>query len=618
MKYRYIKYGLNNASSGRVSRYIFLALAFMVLSGCDGFFNKKQTEVESLRVLKELSEVRESTEIKNPLPELYKQPPTKLEFKDGVKVFYFTRNHPAEHLARLITEQLELKSNPNSATNQLVVYCNNHEQADQVLSYLQKVDVPPVQVNINCLILERFGDITMDWETSILIQNLFGEEVTLGERLGTFFLREEEGKFFAIKDGNIFEINPADFPGVPLDTFTSGELLDLAPAFPGASLRETERSNFGLDFGYWIDKWVPGHQVRAVIDVLVSQGYLKILLNPTLETVNGQQARVTIKDYTPIEKVKTGLGGASDAYNITEYTWVEDTLTVTPVVYADGSIGLTTSIKIGSRSKPEGVVQRSIITERSIDVAENRVKPGQSLVIGGMRKSERRSVIRGIPFLKDIPILGIFFSSKDFEDKATEIIFILTPSISSGGRDHTEVVEEIRKKHKTPHYEAGLGEALTEPLGGGAYTDLVEKRATETEVARLQAEARRDQAKEELQAQIELAQKIKQDAENLRNQASDLEKKALEAQALAEKAAKAAIAEQEQSQSDHKRIEELTEQARAAFTEYQKLLGEVEKAREQAQQAEERANKLKEEFQQKTAPPSQPQNTPPAAEPAGK
>ena len=183
-----------------------------------------------------------------------------------------------------------------------------------------------------------------------------------------------------------------------------------------------------------------------MVDMLISKGYLKILLNPTLETVNGQEAKVTIRDYAPIEKIVTKEG--VDPYSLTEYQWVEDTLEVTPSVFADGSIGLKTSIKIGSKSKPEGVVQTSIITERSIDVAENRIKPGQSLVIGGMRKSEKRSVVRGVPFLKDIPILGVLFSSKDFEEKATEIIFILTPSISSGGVEHAKVVEQIRKKDR--------------------------------------------------------------------------------------------------------------------------------------------------------------------------
>ena len=244
-----------------------------------------------------------------------------------------------------------------------------------------------------------------------------------------------------------------------------------------------------MDFGYWQNKGVPGHQIRAVVDVLISHGYLKILLNPTLETVNGQKATVTIKDFAPTQKVELGRGSDIEVYNITEYIWVENTLTVTPYVYSDGSIGLTTDIKIGSRSKPEGVVQRAIITERSIKVAENRVLPGESLIIGGMRKSEKRSVIRGVPFFKDLPLVGLLFSSKDFEEKGTEIIYILTPSISSGGQEHSGVVEDIRDKHATPKYETSIKQVLTEPFDSSIYGTMVE--ASARELDRLQAELNR-------------------------------------------------------------------------------------------------------------------------------
>jgi hypothetical protein len=569
-----------------------LLLAIGLCVGCGDFFEKRPTEIESMRVLQELRQVRESREVGNPIPDLYLQPPSRLEIKDGVKVFYFTRHHSAEYLADLVRQQMNVQAVPRGPTNQLVLYCQDHPQADALLLYLEKVDVPPIQVNVDCLILERFGDITMDWETSVFIENFLGEDLTLGEKLATFFYgKSADGKYYAIKNGKVFQIDPADYLGVPLDSFRGGELLNLDPAFPGASLRETERAKFGADFGYWMDRWVPGHQVRAVVDVLISQGYLKILLNPTLETVNGKEATVTIRDYTPIEKVKTGLGGASDAYNITEYVWVEDTLTVTPTVYSDGTIGLTTSIRIGSRSKPEGVVQRSIITERSIQVAENRVKPGESLVIGGMRKSEKRSVVRGIPFFKDLPILGILFSSKDFEEKGTEIFFVLTPSISSGGRDHSVVTEEIRRKHEKPQVEMGLDKVIGEPFWGGSYTKVIEKKAAKTEVDRLKAEADRDEALRRLEEEQQKALQAREEAQRIRKQAADLQKEADQAQLRARSANETATVTRQQRQMDQKRIEELSEQARIAMEEAQQIEAQVRQARQQAAEAEERARR---------------------------
>jgi Flp pilus assembly secretin CpaC len=508
-----------------------LALAAAIcLGGCGDFFASKPTELESRAILSELSQVRESPHVNNPLPEMYRGPAKRITTNDGVKILYFTKHHAVNQLAQLVSEQFATKPvgnegkkevipgyvvTGNSATNQLIIQSPDDASADMILEFLCMIDVPPIQVNIDCLILERFGDVTTDWETTIFIENLLGEGITLG------------GK-----------------------TDNEGGLL---PAFPGASLREARRSTFGLDVGYWAKQGIAGHQFRVMVDMLISKGYLKILLNPTLETVNGKEATVTIRDYAPLEMIVTKEG--VDPYSLTEYQWVTDTLKVTPSVFADSSIGLKTSIKIGSKSKPEGVVQTSIITERSIDVAENRIKPGESLVIGGMRKSEKRSVVRGVPFFKDIPILGVLFSSKDFEEKATEIIFILTPSISSGSVEHAKVVEEIRKKHASVKYESGIRQALSDPFGTGAYTDVIERKAVEAEIARLRAE-------------IEAAA-ISKDMEKMKDALS---------------------AARQQLNSEKLRVEK-------AQTEKDKAIAEAGMAAAQAQNAREAADKVKAEAQ---------------------
>jgi Flp pilus assembly secretin CpaC len=504
---------------------------------------------------------------------------------NSVKLLYFTKHHPVNELAQLVTEQFATKPVGNegkkeaipgfvvsgsAATNQLIIQCPDGPAADKVQNFLDIIDVPPIQVNIDCLILERFGDETMDRETSIMIENFLGQEITLGENRGTFD--------------------------------SGGVLTALAPAFPGASLRESLRSTFGLDFGYWIDKGIPGHQVRAVVDLLISRGYLKILLNPTLETINGKQATVSIRDFAPLEKI-VAKEGFDEPFSMTDYVWVEDTLTVTPSVFADSSIGLKTSIKIGSKSKPEGVVQTSIITERSINVAENRIRPGESLIIGGMRKSEKRSVVRGVPFLKDIPILGILFSSKDFEEKATEIIFILTPSISSGSVEHAKIVEDIRKKHASDTYETGLTGIFTDPFGTGAYTNIIERKAVEAETERIRAEIEAAQMSQEVtKIKGELSKTRQQlDAEKVRVQKAETEKE----KAITDAATAAAEAQKARQIADTAKAEADAAKAAADKAE-KKALAEKQKAQKAAAQAA----KIKAEAQ-KTEAETQPAKTEP-------
>ena len=177
------------------SAYGLSALAILSLSGCGDFFATKPTEIQTREILNELSQIRENPNITNTLPDLYRTPPKRIATKDGVKLFYFTKHHSADNLAKLVKDQFCTKPvgdagkrtvisgydvSANAATNQLIVHCPNDAEIDKVLDFLENVDVPPIQVNIDCLILERFGDVTMDYETSIVIENFLGQEITIG------------------------------------------------------------------------------------------------------------------------------------------------------------------------------------------------------------------------------------------------------------------------------------------------------------------------------------------------------------------------------------------------------------------------------------------------------
>ena len=540
---------MTHSKSNRVILLGVCLVSVLFMSGCGDFFEKKTTELESKAVIRDISRVKGNPNVGNPLPQVYLDGPKRLPVDGGVKLFYFTKYLLASDIAAAV-KQLGFTVSSNSSTNQVIVHCTDDAECDQLLAYLEITDVPPIQVHIDCLILERFGDVTKDWETTLLMENFLGQEVTLGE---------------------------SKYPGA---------------AFPGASLRETKRSDFGLDFGYWMNKGVDGHQVRLMVDALESRGYLKILMNPTLETVNGKAAKVQIRDNAPVEKTVTE---ASRTYTVTEYQWVADSLSVTPSVYADGYIGLKTDIVLGSKSKPEGVVQTAIITERSINIAENRIEPGKSLVIGGMRKAEDRSVIRGVPFFKDLPVIGILFSSKDFEQNATEVIFILTPSISSGGVDYKKMADVIREKFETPENILDWDELVTDPLGTKAYSDVVSREAdlAEAEVIHLQVET--DEVKRQaLTAQLRAA---KAQAE-----VDAMKAKAEETQALIDQTQAQKAAAEAQAQAVAKEIQ--TQQAKMSQTqeEIQKAQQEADAARVQAQKAQEalqksqeKANKLTQE-----------------------
>jgi murein DD-endopeptidase MepM/ murein hydrolase activator NlpD len=308
-------------------------------------------------------------------------------------------------------------------------------------------------------------------------------------------------------------------------------------------------------------------------------------MNPTLEVVNGKTAKVSQTQEVPRQQITQERPDWQYITTRTEYVNVVDSLEITPHVFADDYIGLETKILLGSKLTPEGVKQLPIITMKEIENKENRIRQGESLVIGGIRKTEKRDVSRGVPFLKDIPVLGILFSGRDFEERAVETIFILTPTISTGGRPTEEVIEEINRKHEGS--ETGTShDALTDPFGLKARRKEQQRKADEAEQARLKVQAEKAEARHtvrEAEAQAERAEnqaqlataevaRLKAEAEQTRE---DAEKLTTDAKLAKEKAA----ATEKQAQTE---IEKAKAEAQAAQAEIQRLKAELKKAEEKA------------------------------------
>jgi Flp pilus assembly secretin CpaC len=526
------------------SRWLIVAMAVLLLPWI-GEWNsisaQTDTENEAERTLRDLK-ITMAPDPNVPFPEVYQTPPKKFEQivggKSEWKLFYFCKYHTSDELQKIINEQFATKLfnekgksttvedytvSSNPATNQLIVRCPLQEDVDAVLETLNEIDVKPIQVKIDCLISEVYADMTFDRETTIAIENLFGESVTM-KPAGTAFGADVQQ---LVQD----------------DTYL--------PAFPGASLREVARSRMGLNIGY-LNAAKAGHTFTLLIDLLESRGYLKILMNPTLEVVNGGTAKVLSSQKVPIDQTTMRSTISDYLETTTLYEDVVDSLEVTAHVYADGYIGLETSVLLGSKNTPEGVKQIPIITKKQIDNKQNRIRQGESLIIGGIRKNEEFAVVRGIPILKDIPLIGYLFSSEDTEKRAVETLFILTPTISTDGRTKESVMEEIKRKHE-PDSSGDLGDMITDPFGFKAREEANERSQKDAEQARLEAEVEKAQARIDIREAEERADKAEEKLNIVETEAEQIKADA-EAKAKAADAAKAAadkaIADAKKAQAD--------------------------------------------------------------------
>jgi len=569
------------ASRARMTKWLLGALtlaACMWCGGCGDFFADKSVELEAERALDGLTQITTVPDANISKHEVYQRPPEIVrQTVAGVeeyKLFYFCRYHTSDKLKQVIHEQfatqlfdekgkatnaVDYTVTSSPATNQLIVRCPTQQDVDAVLVVLQAVDIPPIQVKIDCMISEIYADLTIDRETTVMIKDLFGEDIFIGGKTG-----------------------PSTFVG---STEIPGELY---PAFPGAALREVARSRFGLKVGY-----VNGEDVTALIDILESRGYLKIVMNPTLEVVNGQVAKISSSEHVPLQQVTSYLPtkGEYIMETRTEYVDVIDSLEVVPHVFADGYIALQTTANISSKNTPEGVKQVPIVTKREITNKENRIRQGESLIIGGIRKSERFAVVRGVPFLKDIPILGLLFSSKDFEERAKETIFILTPTISTGGVPNKEVVDRVLKEHEPPVPTETLHDTMTDPFGFSARERETRQELLDAEQMRLEAETEKASARGAVRAAEQKAALVEEDAAKTLSESQQMKDEAEKIKAEAEAKAKAA-------EAAHVAAEAKAKAADAAKAAAEKAAAEAAAVKAQAEMVAADATKSKAEADQ--------------------
>jgi type IV pilus assembly protein PilQ len=163
-------------------------------------------------------------------------------------------------------------------------------------------------------------------------------------------------------------------------------------------------------------------ELNVVLEMLEKTGKASIISNPRITTMDNREARILVGKEIP-------LIVADEAGNpITELTKIGIMLKVTPHVNADRTITLDLHPEV-SELQSEATAQGGIIISTSEADTRVVVQNGSTAVIGGLIKNVQTSVVRGVPFLKDVPYLGKFFSSSSVSDKKQELVIFVTPTI---------------------------------------------------------------------------------------------------------------------------------------------------------------------------------------------
>lgn len=71
------------------------------------------------------------------------------------------------------------------------------------------------------------------------------------------------------------------------------------------------------------------------------------------------------------------------------------------------------------------------------------LRDGQAVALGGLISSTRSNGDSGVPYIKDVPVLGRLFKSQERDQRRTELIVLITARIMRGDESSARVMTDL-------------------------------------------------------------------------------------------------------------------------------------------------------------------------------
>jgi pilus assembly protein CpaC len=181
--------------------------------------------------------------------------------------------------------------------------------------------------------------------------------------------------------------------------------------------------------------------ISSTLRAMERAGVIRTLAEPNLTAISGESANFIAGGEFPIPAGFTCDPVSRNCQYQIQWKKFGVSLNFTPVVLAEGRISLRVMTEVSELSTDNqltlvqtlGVGDSSTLTIPSIKTrrAETTVEipSGGSLAMAGMIAEQTKQQINGLPGLMQLPILGALFKSRDYINKQTELMVLVTPYV---------------------------------------------------------------------------------------------------------------------------------------------------------------------------------------------
>jgi pilus assembly protein CpaC len=186
------------------------------------------------------------------------------------------------------------------------------------------------------------------------------------------------------------------------------------------------------------DFTVSNSGISATLRAMERAGVIRTLAEPNITAISGETATFVAGGEFPIPAGLSCDTTRSPPVCQQQIEWKKFgvSLNFRPVVLSEGRISLKVMTEVADLStdnamtftvpgSPTALTVPSIRTRRADTVLE--IPSGGSMAMAGILQEQTRQHINGFPGLMQLPVLGALFKSRDYVNRQTELMVLVTP-----------------------------------------------------------------------------------------------------------------------------------------------------------------------------------------------
>ena len=172
-----------------------------------------------------------------------------------------------------------------------------------------------------------------------------------------------------------------------------------------------------------------GTDIASVINLFAQNGDAVILAEPRLSARSGGSAEFLAGGEIPV--VTSSLAGTNVEYK--EFGIILD---ISPVVDDENNIMATVATEVSAVDQSVALDPPGFLTRKTS--TEVHMRDGETLILSGLISRDISEAIDKFPILGDLPIIGALFRSTDWQNKLTEMVIFVTPTVFDAKSEYNQ------------------------------------------------------------------------------------------------------------------------------------------------------------------------------------